>query len=61
LRVRHVGDKCLQTIKSTDRGTGLFSSDPSGNRRSRVINPDLSRVKGTALGRILIDEVAQTI
>ena len=55
LRVRHVGDKCIQTIKSTDRGAGFFERSEweqtiEGNQ------PDLSRVKDTALDRILINK-----
>ncbi len=60
LRVRHVGDKCIQTIKSTDRGAGFFERSEweqtiEGNQ------PDLSRVKDTALDRILMDEVRRPL
>ena len=60
LRVRHVGDKYLQTIKSTDRGTGFFERS-EWEQTIEGDQPDLSRVKGTALGRILIDEVRKPL
>ena len=60
LRVRHVGDKCIQTIKSTDRGAGFFERS-EWEQTIEGDQPDLSRVKGTALGRILIDEVRKPL
>ena len=56
LRVRHIDDKHIQTIKSADHGVGLFER----SEWEQTINgdqPDLSDVKDTALGRILTDEV----
>jgi len=60
LRVRHVGDKCLQTIKSTDRGAGFFERS-EWEQTIEGDQPDLSRVRDTALGRILIDEVRKPL
>ena len=60
LRVRHVGDKRLQTIKSTDRGAGYFERS-EWEQTIEGDQPDLSRVKDTALGRILIDEVRKPL
>ncbi len=53
LRVRHVGDKCIQTIKSTDRGAGFFERS-EWEQTIEGDEPDLSRVKDTPLDRILI-------
>ena len=60
LRVRHVGDKRLQTIKSTDRGVGFFERS-EWEQTIEGDQPDLSRVRDTALGRILIDEVRKPL
>jgi len=60
LRVRHVGDKCLQTIKSTDRGAGFFERS-EWEQTIEGDQPDLSRVEDTALGRILIDEARKPL
>ena len=60
LRVRHVGDKCVQTIKSTDHGAGFFERS-EWEQTIEGDQPDLSRVKDTALGRILIDEVRKPL
>jgi inorganic triphosphatase YgiF len=60
LRVRHVGDKYLQTIKSADRGTGFFERS-EWEQTIEGDQPDLSRVKDTAFGRILIDEVRKPL
>ncbi|WP_425908176.1 CHAD domain-containing protein [Nitrobacter sp. TKz-YC02] len=60
LRVRHVGDKYLQTIKSTDRGAGLFERS-EWEQTIEGDQPDLSRVQDTALGRILIDEARKPL
>jgi triphosphatase len=60
LRVRHVGDKCIQTIKSTDRGAGFFERS-EWEQTIEGDQPDLSRVKDTALDRILIDEVRKPL
>jgi len=55
LRVRHVGDKGVQTIKSTDHGLGLFERS-EWERAIEGDEPDLSQMENTALGRILTDE-----
>jgi triphosphatase len=60
LRVRHIGDKRVQTIKSTDHGVGLFERS-EWEQTIEGDKPDLSRVKDTALGRILIDEVRKAL
>jgi inorganic triphosphatase YgiF len=60
LRVRHIDDKRVQTIKSTDRGAGFFErSEWEGTIEGD--QPDLSRVTDTALSRILVDEGRQTL
>jgi inorganic triphosphatase YgiF len=60
LRVRHIGDKRVQTIKSTGHGVGLFERS-EWEQTVEGDQPDLSRVKDTALGRILIDEVCKAL
>src|SRR3984957_485213 len=60
LRVRHIGDKRVQTIKSTDHGVGVFER-PEWEQTIAGDQPDLSGVKDTGLGRILIDEVRETL
>jgi triphosphatase len=55
LRVRHIDDKHVQTIKSAGHGVGLLERSEweqtiEGNQ------PDLSCMKDTALGKILTDE-----
>ena len=55
LRVRHIDDKHVQTIKSAGQGVGLLERSEweqtiEGNQ------PDLSCMKDTALGKILADE-----
>src|SRR6516164_1095 len=55
LRVRHIDDKHVQTIKSAGQGVGLLERSEweqtiEGNQ------PDLSCTKDTALGKILADE-----
>jgi triphosphatase len=56
LRVRHIAGKSVQTIKSTDHGVGLFERSEWA-QTIEGDEPDLSGVEGTALGRILSDEV----
>ena len=60
LRVRHIGDKRVQTIKSTDHGVGVFERS-EWEQTIAGDQPDLSGVKDTGLGRILIDEVRETL
>jgi len=56
LRVRHFGDGNIQTLKSTGRGVGLFERS-EWEQAIEGDEPDLSRVKDTALGRILVDDL----
>lgn len=56
LRVRHLGDKRIQTIKSTDHGVGLFARS-EWEQLIASDEPDLSGVTDTALGRCLTDEL----
>ncbi len=60
LRVRHLDDKRVQTIKSTDRGAGFFERS-EWEDTIEGDQPDLSRVTDTALSRILVDEVRQNL
>ena len=58
--MRHIGDKRVQTIKSTDHGVGVFERS-EWEQTIASDQPDLSGVKDTDLGRILIDEVRETL
>jgi triphosphatase len=60
LRVRHIGDKRVQTIKSTDHGVGFFARS-EWEQTIEGDQPDLSGVKDTDLGRILVDDVRATL
>jgi len=60
LRVRHDGDKRVQTIKSADSGVGLFERS-EWEQTIENDQPDISRVKDTALGQILTDEVGKEL
>src|SRR5260370_18475836 len=60
LRVRHIDDKRVQTIKSTDHGVGFFERS-EWEQTVEGDQPDLIRVKDTALGRILTDEVRKAL
>jgi triphosphatase len=60
LRVRHDGDKRVQTIKSADSGVGLFERS-EWEETIENDQPDVSRVRGTALGQILTDEVGKEL
>jgi triphosphatase len=60
LRVRHIGDKWVQTIKSTDQGAGLFDRS-EWEQTIEGDQPDLSRVTDTSLSRILADEVRKPL
>jgi triphosphatase len=60
LRVRHIGDKCVQTIKTANQGSVCFERSEweqtiEGNQ------PDLTRVMDTALGPFLTDDVRNTL
>src|SRR5580692_3001694 len=55
LRVRHVDEKRVQTIKSADHGVGLFERS-EWEQTIEGNEPDLSGVKDTDLGRILNDD-----
>jgi inorganic triphosphatase YgiF len=60
LRVRHVGDERIQTIKSTDHGVGLFERS-EWEQTIAGDQPDLSHVNETGLGPVLVDEVRETL
>jgi triphosphatase len=60
LRVRHVGDKSVQTIKSTDHGVGLFERS-EWEQTIEGDEPDLSHLNDTALGPLLVDDVRKTL
>jgi triphosphatase len=55
LRVRHIDDKCVQTIKSAGRGVGLLERS-EWEQTIEGDQPDLSCMKGTELGKILADD-----
>ncbi len=60
LRIRHIGDEHIQTIKTDNRGSDCFERSEweqaiEGNQ------PDLSRVTDTALRAILTDEVRKAL
>jgi inorganic triphosphatase YgiF len=60
LRVRHIDDKRVQTIKSADHGVGLFERS-EWEQTIEGDQPDLTGVKDTALGRILTDDVRRAL
>ena len=60
LRVRHMDEKRVQTIKSADHGVGLFERS-EWEQTIEGDQPDLSSVKDTALGQILTDDVCKTL
>ena len=60
LRVRHDGEKRVQTIKSADAGVGLFERS-EWEQTIEADQPDISGVKDTALGQILTDEVGREL
>jgi triphosphatase len=60
LRVRHIDDRRVQTIKSADHGVGLFERS-EWEQAIEGDQPDLSGVKDTALGRIITDEVGKAL
>ena len=60
LRVRHNGDRRIQTVKAANNGAGYFERSEwehmiEGNR------PDLTLVKDTALGAILVNEADKAL
>ena len=60
LRVRHNGDRRIQTVKAANNGAGYFERSEweqiiGGNR------PDLTLVKDTALGAILVNEADKAL
>jgi triphosphatase len=60
LRVRHIDDRRVQTIKSADRGVVLFERS-EWEQTIEGDQPDLTGVKDTALGRILTDDVRKAL
>src|SRR5579863_6774770 len=60
LRVRHIDDKRIQTIKSADQSVGLFERS-EWEQTIEGDQPDLTGVKDTALGRILTDDVRKAL
>ena len=60
LRVRHQGDKHIQTVKAINHGVGYFER-AEWEQTIEGDQPDLSRVKDTALGSIFTDEVHKAL
>jgi inorganic triphosphatase YgiF len=60
LRVRHIDDKRIQTIKSADHGAGFFER-AEWEGAIEGDQPDLSNVKDTALGELLTDDVRRAL
>jgi triphosphatase len=60
LRVRHIGDKSVQTIKSTEHGVGLFERS-EWEQTIEGDEPDLSQINDTALGPLLVDDVRKAL
>jgi triphosphatase len=60
LRVRHIEDKRIQTIKSAEHGVGLFERSEWEQAIEGDL-PDLSNVQDTALGQILTEEVRRAL
>ncbi len=60
LRVRHIGKKRVQTVKSARQGAGIF--ERSEWEQSIVgNNPDFAVVSDTVLGPILTDDIRSTL
>ena len=55
MRVRRSGDKRIQTVKATNNGAGYFERS-EWEQMIEGDQPDLSLVKDTALGGILVNE-----
>src|SRR5664279_1530874 len=60
LRVRHIGDKRVQTIKTTNKGSDWFER-LEWEQAIEGDQPDFTRVMDTALGPILTDDVRNTL
>jgi triphosphatase len=60
LRVRHIDDKRVQTIKSADHSVGLFERS-EWEQTIEGDQPDLTGMKDTALGQILTDDVRKAL
>jgi triphosphatase len=60
LRVRHTGDKTVQTIKTANIGSNCFERS-QWEQAIEGDQPDLTNVTDTALGPILTDEVRNTL
>jgi inorganic triphosphatase YgiF len=60
LRVRHIGDKSVQTIKTANIGSNCFERS-QWEQAIEGDQPDLTRVTDTALGPILTDDVRNTL
>ena len=60
LRVRHIGDKRVQTIKTANQGSDWVERS-EWEQAIKGDQPDLTRVMDTALGPILTDDVRNTL
>ena len=60
LRVRHIGDKRVQTIKTANQGSDWVERS-EWEQAIEGDQPDLTRVMDTALGPILTDDVRNTL
>ena len=60
LRVRHIGEKRIQTIKTADYGSGYFERS-EWEQAIEGDQPDLTGVMDTALGPILTDDVRNAL
>ena len=60
LRVRHIGDKRVQTIKTAYHGSGCFERS-EWEQAIEGDQPDLARVTDTALGPLLTDDVCSAL
>ena len=60
LRVRHIGDKRVQTIKTVNQGSDWFERS-EWEQSIEGDQPDLTRVMDTALGPILTDDIRHAL
>ena len=60
LRVRHKGDKHVQTVKAIHYGVGYFERS-EWEQTIEDDQPDLSQVKDTSLGPIVIDQALKPV
>ena len=60
LRVRHIGDKFVQTIKTSNQDSNCFERS-EWEQAIEGDQPDLTHVMDTALGPILTDDVRNTL